>query len=246
MDLGLFNVSDTYQYVLNQSGSNPITLGSGQSVNWNAGGVVDLSSTQTIVGSKTFSSIINGNINGNAATATNATNTTNATFATSAGTVTNGVYTTGNNTINGTIRSRNLYLEGDNTHGYVRASGLGSNLYLGANNTNHVTITSDGQVAFNYFNSGTVSNTSSNLRLDKYSILRMTPSASLTALTTTAPPAGAKSTVIISGTAGYTHTFVSPFKVAGTLATVANRSYTISFVSDGTFVYEQCRAMTLL
>ena len=88
MDLGLTNVSDSYKYLLNQSGSNPITLGSGQSVDWTAGGVVSLTGDQTIVGSKTFSSLINGNINGNAATATNATNTTNATFATSAGTVT--------------------------------------------------------------------------------------------------------------------------------------------------------------
>jgi len=83
MDLGLFNVSDTYQYVLNQSGTNPITLGNGSAVNWNAGGVVALTGNQTISGTKTFNSSIVGNLIGNATT------------------LTNGVYTTGNQTISG-------------------------------------------------------------------------------------------------------------------------------------------------
>ena len=89
MDLGLFNVSDTYQYVLNQSGTNAITLGNGAAVNWNAGGVVALTGNQTISEIKTFSSPIVGSIIGNATTATNAIS------------VTNGVYTTGNQTISG-------------------------------------------------------------------------------------------------------------------------------------------------
>lgn len=54
MDLGLFNVSDTYQYVLNQSGANAITLGNGNAVNWNAGGVVALTGDQGIDGFKYF------------------------------------------------------------------------------------------------------------------------------------------------------------------------------------------------
>lgn len=83
MDLGLFNVSDTYQYVLNQSGTNTITLGNGSAVNWNAGGVVALTGNQTISGTKTFNSSIVGNLIGNATT------------------LTNGVYTTGNQTISG-------------------------------------------------------------------------------------------------------------------------------------------------
>jgi hypothetical protein len=89
MDLGLFNVSDTYQYVLNQSGTNTITLGNGSAVNWNAGGVVALTGNQTISGTKTFNSSIVGNLIGNATTATTAT------------ALTNGVYTTGNQTISG-------------------------------------------------------------------------------------------------------------------------------------------------
>jgi len=58
MDLGLFNVSDTYQYVLNQSGANAITLGNGNAVNWNAGGVVALTGNQSISGEKYFNDII--------------------------------------------------------------------------------------------------------------------------------------------------------------------------------------------
>jgi hypothetical protein len=86
MDLGLFNVSDTYQYVLNQSGANAITLGNGATVNWNVGGVVALTGDQTISGIKTFNSPIYGDLYGNANTST---------------LVTNGVYTTGDQTING-------------------------------------------------------------------------------------------------------------------------------------------------
>ena len=58
MDLGLFNVSDTYQYVLNQSGANAITLGNGTAVNWNAGGVVALTGNQSISGEKYFNNNI--------------------------------------------------------------------------------------------------------------------------------------------------------------------------------------------
>ena len=58
MDLGLFNVSDTYKYVLNQSGANAITLGNGNSVNWNAGGVVALIGNQSINGEKYFNNTI--------------------------------------------------------------------------------------------------------------------------------------------------------------------------------------------
>ena len=86
MDLGLFNVSDTYKYVLNQSGANAITLGNGNDVNWNAGGVVSLTGIQTIAGTKTFSTIIGGSINGNAATATladTATTVVNGSISTS-------------------------------------------------------------------------------------------------------------------------------------------------------------------
>lgn len=58
MNLGPNTVSLTYQYVLNQSGNNPITLGSGQPVNWDAAGVVMTSGDQQIEGSKNFTSYI--------------------------------------------------------------------------------------------------------------------------------------------------------------------------------------------
>lgn len=83
MDLGPNIVRNSYQYLLVQSGANAIKLGNNGTVNWVAGGVVDSASTQTIGGSKTFSSLIGGSINGNAAT------------------VTDGVYATGNQTISG-------------------------------------------------------------------------------------------------------------------------------------------------
>lgn len=61
-------------------------------------GVVTLTGNQTIGGTKTFSSPIVGDITGNAATATNATNANNAT------TVTNGVYTNTAQTLTGPKR----------------------------------------------------------------------------------------------------------------------------------------------
>lgn len=50
---------------------------------------VDLTSAQTIAGTKTFSSVISGSINGNAATATNATTVTNGVYLSTAQTLTN-------------------------------------------------------------------------------------------------------------------------------------------------------------
>jgi len=116
MDLGPQIVKNSYQYLLVQSGANPIRLGANGSVNWSAGGVVDNSSTQTIAGTKTFSSTIVGSINGNAATVTNGvylvgdqtiagtktfSSNVNANITGNAGSVTNGIYATGNQTISG-------------------------------------------------------------------------------------------------------------------------------------------------
>jgi hypothetical protein len=116
MDLGPQIVKNSYQYLLVQSGANPIRLGANGSVNWSAGGVADLTGTQTIGGTKTFSSTIVGSINGNAATVTNGvylvgdqtiavrrtfSSTVNASITGNAGSVANGVYVTGNQTIGG-------------------------------------------------------------------------------------------------------------------------------------------------
>jgi len=46
----------------------------------------------------------------------------------------------------GTIRSNNLLVQGDGTNGYIRPTNASSVLYLGANNTNYVTIASNGIV----------------------------------------------------------------------------------------------------
>jgi hypothetical protein len=48
--------------------------------------------------------------------------------------------------VNGTILSKNLLLQGDSTNGYIRTTNASSNLYLGSNNTNHLTILSSGNV----------------------------------------------------------------------------------------------------
>lgn len=50
----------------------------------------------------------------------------------------------GNVTISGNLSSRNLLLQGDNTHGYIRPTNASSNLYLGSNNTNQAVILSNG------------------------------------------------------------------------------------------------------
>lgn len=57
MDLGPQIVKDSYQYLLNQSGANPITLGDNESVNWGAAGVIVESGDQSILGVKTFSNL---------------------------------------------------------------------------------------------------------------------------------------------------------------------------------------------
>lgn len=57
MNLGPNPVNTTYQYLLNQSGTN-ITLGNNGSVNWNGANVVTRTGNQTIAGAKTFTSNI--------------------------------------------------------------------------------------------------------------------------------------------------------------------------------------------
>jgi len=52
--------------------------------------------------------------------------------------------TSGNVTISGNLSSRNLLLQGDNTHGYVLPTNASSNLYLGSSNVNQAVILSNG------------------------------------------------------------------------------------------------------
>jgi cytoskeletal protein CcmA (bactofilin family) len=56
------------------------------------------------------------------------------------------LYINGDAYVNGNINSKNLLLQGDNTNAYVRPINASSNLYLGANNLNYLTITSSGNV----------------------------------------------------------------------------------------------------
>lgn len=53
MNLGPNTISSTYQFLLNQNGDS-ITLGNGNSVNWNSAGIVTTTGNQTISGNKTF------------------------------------------------------------------------------------------------------------------------------------------------------------------------------------------------
>lgn len=75
--------------------------------------------------------------------------------------------------VDGNITSRNLLLQGDNTNAYIRPSNSPSNLYLGANGTNYVTIFSNGN-----FNVGTsltvagISTLSANLVMSNNNITR--------------------------------------------------------------------------
>lgn len=64
MNLTSTQVSATYKYLLNQSGSS-ITLGTGQAVNWDAANVVARTGAQSINGIKTFLSDVNFNGNSN-------------------------------------------------------------------------------------------------------------------------------------------------------------------------------------
>ena len=77
MNLGPQRIADTYQLVLNQSGSN-ITLGDGNTPNWIGTTIASATGNQTISGTKTFSSTINANITGNAGSATSAELATSA------------------------------------------------------------------------------------------------------------------------------------------------------------------------
>jgi hypothetical protein len=79
-------------------------------------------------------------------------------------------------------------------------------------------------------------------------IVQVTPNATGT-FTTTVPPAGTRTTLIVltAGTTTYTMTFGTGFKTTGTLATgaVAARYYIFQFVSDGTSLLEMSRTTAL-
>jgi hypothetical protein len=68
-------------------------------------------------------------------------------------------------------------------------------------------------------------------------------------LTTTVPPAGSRSTLIVltSGTNSFTITFGAGFKSTGTLATGTSdaKVFVVSFVSDGTNLYETGRTAAM-
>jgi hypothetical protein len=80
-------------------------------------------------------------------------------------------------------------------------------------------------------------------------VVKVTPTATAT-LTSTVPAAGHQRAVILvqSNTTAKTMTFGTGFKPVGTLAlgTTANRVFVVSFVSDGTFLYERSRTAAMV
>ena len=81
------------------------------------------------------------------------------------------------------------------------------------------------------------------------SSVKVTPNANAT-YTTTVPAAGLRFTILILtyGTTSRTITFGSGFKSVGTLATgtVTARVFAISFISDGTNLYETGRTIAMV
>jgi hypothetical protein len=79
-------------------------------------------------------------------------------------------------------------------------------------------------------------------------VVQVTPNATAS-FTTTVPPAGTRSTLIVltSGTTSYTMTFGTGFKTTGTLATgtVSARYFIFQFISDGTSVIEASRTVAI-
>lgn len=80
-------------------------------------------------------------------------------------------------------------------------------------------------------------------------MVKVSPTANTT-YTTTVPPAGKIKTVIVltSGTTSRILTFGTGFKPTGTLATgtTASRVYVVTFVSDGTNLYEASRTVAMV
>lgn len=87
------------------------------------------------------------------------------------------------------------------------------------------------------------------LALGTNTSVRLTVTASRT-LTTTVPAAGSTRVVLIltSGTSSFTITFGSGFKPTATLATgtTAARVFAVSFISDGTNLYETARTVAMV
>lgn len=91
--------------------------------------------------------------------------------------------------------------------------------------------------------------TATAMAFDINDTVKVSPSASAT-FTTTVPLAGSEKNLIIltSGTVSRTITFGTGFKTTATLATgtVAARVFVLSFVSDGTNLYERNRTVAMV
>ena len=79
--------------------------------------------------------------------------------------------------------------------------------------------------------------------------VKVTPTGNAT-LTTTVPAGGQERVVLIltSGASSFTLTFGSGFKPTGTLATgtVTARVFALTFMSDGTNLYETARTVAMV
>lgn len=95
----------------------------------------------------------------------------------------------------------------------------------------------------------TLANGSTALALATNIVVKVTPTSNAT-YTTTVPSAGVRCTVMVltSGTSSFTITFGSGFKPIGTLAsgTTTARVFVVSFVSDGTNLYETGRTAAMV
>lgn len=95
----------------------------------------------------------------------------------------------------------------------------------------------------------TLANGTTAMALATNNAVKVTPTATAT-YTTTVPPAGSVRQIIIltSGVSSFTITFGSGFKPTATLATgtTTARVFVISFVSDGTNLYEASRTVAMV
>jgi hypothetical protein len=185
--------------------------------------------TQTLA-----TAIFSGALTGNATSATTIQTVTNSTSANYYLT-----FVADDNAFVGSYETLNtdagiLYNPGSNALTVSGATSIGGNLTMtGGVITNRYVAHGSGTTA---------------MAFGSYGVVRVVPNATAT-YTTTVPAAGTRGTLIVvtSGTTSYTITFGTGFKTTATLVTgtVSARTFTISFVSDGTNVIETSRTIAM-
>lgn len=154
----------------------------------------------------------------------------------------------------GVLRDNNIIignnLEGSTEKNIQLASTADKNIIMGNDLDTVLTVAGTDNVIANntlpqYF---TTTTTATVVDLENNEVVYQAPSASKT-LTTPIPPAGTQRVLILfqSNTTAKTITFGTGFKTTGTLAlgTVANRRFTLIFVSDGTSLIQIARSTAI-